>query len=373
MNHDDLRALFPVTQNYIYLNHSGVSPMSTCVQEAMEAEIQDVVNLATAGLPKWYGRCGEFKEKFAEHIGAEADEIALTLNTSEGINIVADGLEWRPGDNVVLPDTEYPANVYPWMNLAGKGVEVRLVPDVQGAYPPEQVEHYMDERTRVVAVSHVQFASGYRMNLEGIGAICKKRGAYLLVDGIQSIGVLPLDVKAMQIDFLSTSTYKWMLGPQGVGLFYINRRHFDAIKPRWVGSDSVINPEDYLDYDLTLDPTAKRFQPGTLSTVGVAGAAAALELLLELGVDFIQKQIFQLTDRLHQGARAKGYEVYSPWKPEERSGIISFSKAGEDPEEIRRLLLKNNVLVTVRGGRLRMAPHCYNTLEEMDRVLDLLP
>jgi len=373
MEFDELRSLFPVTQRYIYLNHSGVSPMSTRVQKAMEEEIGDILNLATGALPKWYGRCEEFRRRFAGYIGAEAEEIAFTLNTSEGINIVADGLEWEPGDNVLLPDTEYPANVYPWMHLAGRGVEVRLVPDVEGAYPPEQFERYLDERTRLVAVSFVQFASGYRLDLARLGALCRRRDVLLLVDAIQGLGVLPLDVKAMQIDFLSTSTYKWMLGPQGAGLFYIDRRHLGKVQPRWVGSTSVVNPEDYLDYDLTFDPTAKRFQPGTLSTVSLAGAAAALELLIELGADFIHKRVFELTDCLCEGAKAKGYEVYSPWEPEQRSGILSIFKPAHDPEEARRLLLNNNVFASVRAGRLRLAPHCYNTIEEMEKVLSLLP
>lgn len=373
MELDALRELFPITRNYINLNHSGVSPVSTRVRDAMVAEIEDVVNAGAAGLPKWYRLCQEFKKKFATFIGATEDEIAINLNTSEGINIVADGLDWRPGDNVVLPDTEYPANVYPWMNLAGRGVEVRFVPDVEGAYPPEQFEKYLDERTRVVAVSFVQFASGYRVDLMALGALCRSRNILLVVDAIQGLGVLPLDVKAMQIDFLSTSTYKWMLGPQGVGLFYVDKLRLETIQPRWVGSDSVVNPGDYLNYDLTFPPNARRFEPGTYSTVGVAGANAALDLLIELGLDFIQNRIFELTDTLAQGAMQKGYQIYSPWQQEERSGIVSIQKPGVDCESIRQQLLKHHIMAVVRGGRLRLAPHCYNTTQEMEKVFELLP
>jgi len=373
MNLESLRRLFPVTQNSIYLNHSGTGPVSTRVQEAMAAEIDDVLNHGAAGLPKWYQLCQAFKKRFASFIGAQSEEIAITLNTSEGINIVAQGLDWKPGDNVVLPDKEYPANVYPWMNLASRGVEVRFVSEVEGAYPVESYQRLMDERTRVVATSHVQFSSGFRTDLAALGALCRKRGIYLVVDAIQSLGVVPVDVKAMKIDFLSTSTYKWMLGPQGVGLFYLDRRLLDAVQPTWVGSESVIDAKDYLSYDLTFDPTAKRFEPGTYSTVGVAGADAALALLQELGPEFIQQRIFECTDCIYEGVRAKGYRVYSPWKVEQRSGIISMLKDGEDPERTSQMLLEHNILTTVRDGRLRMAPHVYNTLEEIDRVIDLLP
>ena len=373
MQIDELRSLFPVVNQYIYLNHSGTGPMSIRVQKAMEDEIHDVVNQGAAGLPKWYRQCQNFKEKFADFIGAEADEIALTLNTSEGINIVAQGMEWEPGDNVVLPDTEYPANVYPWMNLSDQQVEVRRVPSLEGRYPLEQMEKYIDNRTRVVAVSHVQFSSGYRMDLAQLGNFCRERNIYFVVDAIQSLGVFPVDVKEMKIDFLSTSTYKWMLGPQGVGVFFIDRSRLNSIKPRWVGAESVVNPKDYLDYNLTFDPSAKRFEPGTYSTVGVAGAYAALELILELGLDFIQERIFGLTDLIYTETKKKGWEVYSPWEQNERSGIISISKPGIDPEKIRQLLLKNSILTVVRAGRLRLAPHHYNSPEEISKVINLIP
>jgi len=373
MNLDDLRALFPVTKNLIYLNHSGTGPISTRVRDAMAAEMEDVLQLGAAGLPKWYRKCEEFKERLGALIGAEADEIAITLNTSEGINIVAQGLNWRAGDNVVFPDTEYPANVYPWMNLERQGVEVRMVPEAEGSYPVEHLMSYTNERTRVVAVSHVQFASGYRIDLEKLGSVCRERGIFLVVDAIQSLGALPVDAKSMKVDFLSGSTYKWMLGPQGVGFFFIDRAVLDKVHPTWVGSDSMVNPEDYLNYDFTFAPGAKRFEPGTYSTIGVAGALAAVDLILEQGIGFIQDRILALTNIVREGAETKGWKVYSPWGAGERSGIVSIYKPGVDPESTRQHLLKNKILTTVRAGRLRLAPHYYLSEDEVHKVIELLP
>jgi len=373
MKINELRTLFPVTKRLIHLNHCGVSPVSSLVKDAMLSEVEDMMNQGAIEIRKWYHLGNVFKRKFAEFIGARSGEIAITLNTSDGINIIANGLDWNPGDNVVLPGIEYPANVYPWMNLASRDVEVRFVPDLKGTYPPEQFDQYIDHRTRIVATSFVQFSTGYVVDLENLGKLCRERGVLFVVDAIQGLGVLPLNVERMQIDFLSASTYKWMLGPQGVGLFYINRRHLDTIVPRWVGATSVINAVDYLNYDFTFEPSAKRFEIGTFNTAGVIGAAAALDLIVDLGLEFIQNRIFELTEAIYQGVQSKGYEVFSSWEIEERSGIISFSKQGVDPDETQRFLLGHDIASTVRGDRLRFAPHCYNTLEEMERAVKLLP
>ncbi len=373
MNLNDLRKLFPVTENSIYLNHSGTSPISTRVRDAMQEFLQDSLREGVAGLVKYYRQCREFKKEFATFIGARPEDLAITLNTSEGLNIVAQGLDWQPGQNVVAPDSEYPANVYPWMNLSDRGVEVRRIPDVNGEYPTRQFEKYMDENTRLVAASFVQFAGGYRQDLEELGQLCEEKGVLFAVDGIQGIGVFPLDVKAAKIHFLSTSTYKWMLGPQGCGLFYIHPDLLDRVKTTWVGSQSVINADDYLDYDLTFAEDASRFEPGTYSTISAIGSRAALGLINELGLDFIGERVLALNEQLAEGVEKKGWKVYGSRKQENRSGILSIYHDEIDSERARQLLLKEKILTTVRGGRLRLAPHCYILEEDIQKAVEILP
>ena len=265
----------------------------------------------------------------AEFIGARPDEIAFMKSTPDGLNAVANGLSWKPGDNVVTADIEFPANVYPWMNLRDFGVDLRFVKSVNGCIPPASILDAIDERTRLVALSWVEFHGGYRNDLERIGAECRRRDVLLAVDAIQGLGVLRCDVVRMNVDFLCAASQKWMLAPHGVAPFYVRREVMDRVRVAFVGLTGVDQSPSYLEYDLKLKDSATRFQPGYINQVGIAGLEAALDLFNEVGMDRVERQALALTRLLSEGLKARGYEystgpIRTPsGRPSCRSGIRS--------------------------------------------------
>ncbi len=370
---EEIRAGFPVTRNWIYMNHAGIAPISQSVYRAMDGMLRDLTRNGMANLPEWDEVCLQTRESAARLIGANAAEIAFVKNTSEGILMVANGLAWRKGDNVVIPDRGFPANVYPWLNLSSEGVEVRRVPETDGRIPLECLLNAVDERTRVLSVSSVEFASGFRHNLREIGRFCRARGVLFFVDVIQSLGVLPLDVAEAEIDFLSADAHKWLLGPEGIGVFYCSHRARPHLRVVNLGWANVVEPRDFLSYDTTLLPDAQRFECGTLNTVGIHGLKASLELLRCVGIERIEGIVLSLTDRLCAGLNEKGYRVVSSRAPGEGSGIVVFHHSRIDTEAIYRKLCDARVVCAIRGGRIRLSPHFYNTEEEVDRVLGIIP
>lgn len=370
---EDIRSRFPVTRNWIYMNHAGIAPISECVYRAMDDMLCDQTRNGMANLSKWDEVCSRTRESAARLIGATASEIAFVKNTSEGILTVANGLTWREGDNVVIPDRGFPANVYPWVNLHSSGVEVRRIPEVDGRIPLRDLLNAVDDRTRVLSVSSVEFASGFRHDLRKIGRFCRERGVLFFVDVIQSLGVLSLDVEDAGVDFLSADAHKWLLGPEGVGVFYCAHRARPHLRVANLGWANVVDPRDFLSYDTTLLPDARRFECGTLNTVGIHGLSACLELLHRVGIERIETRVLSLTDRLCAGLEEKGCDVLSSRAPGEKSGIVVFHHAAVRTEAIYQKLCEARVVCAIRGGRIRLSPHFYNTEEEVDRVLGAIP
>ncbi len=370
---EEIRTEFPVARNWIYMNHAGIAPISQCVYRAMDGMLRDLTRNGMANLPEWDEVCLQTRESAARLIGANAAEIAFVKNTTEGILMVANGLTWREGDNVVIPDRGFPANVYPWLNLRSEGVEVRRVPEVDGRIPLQGLLNAVDERTRVLSVSSVEFASGFRHNLREIGRFCRTRGVLFFVDVIQSLGVLTLDVAEAEIDFVSADAHKWLLGPEGIGVFYCSRRARPHLRVVNLGWANVVEPRDFLSYDTTLLSNAQRFECGTLNTVGIHGLKAGLELLHRVGIERIEARVLSLTDQLCAGLQEKGYRVVSSRASGEKSGIVVFHHSRIDTEAIYRKLCEARVVCAIRGGRIRLSPHFYNTEEEVDRVLEIIP
>lgn len=370
---DEIRNGFPVTRNWIYMNHAGIAPISQNVYRAMDGMLQDVTRNGMANLPEWDDVCSRTRESAARLIGADASEIAFVKNTSDGILTAANGLTWRQGDNVVIPDRGFPANVYPWLNLQPQGVEVRRVPEVDGRIPLNDLLNAVDDRTRVLSVSSVEFASGFRHDLREIGRFCRARGVLFFVDAIQSLGVLSLDVADAEIDFVSADAHKWLLGPEGIGVFYCSHRARPHLRVVNLGWANVVAPRDFLSYDTTLLPNAQRFECGTLNTVGVHGLRAGLDLLLRIGIESIEARVLSLTDQLCAGLEEKGCRVVSSRARGEKSGIVVFHHARIDTESIFRKLSDARVVCAIRGGGIRLSPHFYNTEEEVDHVLDAIP
>lgn len=371
---------FPVLGRWNFFNHAGVSPMPKVAADALRKFADESSGGAYLGTT-WYPDLDKLRALAARVIKAEREEIALVKNTSEGISIVANGLDWQWGDRIVTTSVEYPANVYPWMEVVrGRGAKLVMVPEEQAPggsriVPVEKIlQEAADPRTRIVTLSHVEFASGQRHDLAKIGAFCRANKKLFTVDAIQTIGVLPVDVKSMNIDYLSACGHKWMLGPEGAGIFYCRKELLERTRPLMVGAMNVINALEYGSYDYTLRPDAGRFECGSLSLASFLSLYASLSLLDSLGIANIAARVKQLTDHLISGLLRKGYAIASPRQDDAWSGIVSFASLKHRHEDIfRKLRLEHHTEIALREGRLRASPHFYNTEEQIDRLVDVLP
>lgn len=365
-------AEFPVTERLIYLNHAGVSPIPS---RSAEAGCRQLFRSRDEGAYRgraWMEEAGEARDRFATLIGASSEEVAFIKNTSEGLSIVAAGFPWKAGDNLVTSNVEFPSNIYPWLRLETRGVEIRMVQARDGRVPREDLFAACDEKTRMIALSSVEFANGYRNDLAPIGEFCRKQGIFFCVDAIQSLGVLPIDVKSCGIDALAADGHKWLLAPEGIGGFYLSREVLEMVEPVVLGWHSVRNRFDFDHYDFRLSPDARRFEPGSFNMVGIAAFGASLGLLLEVGVERIWERVRRLTDRVIESAERAGYELISPRNPEDRSGIVTFRVPGADPQALWKSLLARGVVCSPRSGGIRVSPHFYNTPEEIDRFFGIL-
>ncbi|HZS09586.1 MAG TPA: aminotransferase class V-fold PLP-dependent enzyme [Blastocatellia bacterium] len=371
---EEIRDLFPITKNYVYLNHAAVAPLPQPVYEAMEQHISSLREQSLVNWQEWGAAVRRVRELSARLINAQPREIAFAPNTSSGLAMIANGVDWRAGDNVVSADCEFPANVQPWMRLRqAYGVEVRRAKERDGRLETEEILGLIDDRTRVVALSFVEFASGFRNDLTAIGRYCRERDVLFVVDAIQGLGALRLDVERDCIDALSADAHKFLLGPDGVALFYVSERAMRRVKPTVVGWLSVKDPNDYENYDQGCADSAKRFEPGSLNSAGVFGLGAAIELMLRVGPEKIESYLLGLTDYLCAGLQERGYRVVSSRRAGEASAIICCQHDKYSADHLYNLLNEQKIITTPRLGRLRISPHFYNTREETDRLLAALP
>lgn len=378
----EIRKLFPVTQNYVYLNHAAVCPISIPVYDRMQRHMRDVMENGAVNYREWIAAIKQARELAARLINARPDEIAFASSTSAGLAMIANGVDWRAGDNIVTADCEFPANVVPWMRIKREfGVEVKMARECDCRLETEEILSLIDDRTRVVALSFVEFASGFRNDLATIGRHCRERDVLFVVDAIQGLGALGIDVEACAIDALSADAHKFLLGPEGTALFYVSRRAMERVKPTLVGWLSLNDPDDYLNYDQPYAPNARRFESGGLNTAGVAGLGAAIELFLQIGVEKIESYLLGLGDylceRLQNDPRGnlmeRGYRVASSRRDGEKSAIICIEHEKYSAHELYHLLNDHRIITTPRSGRLRISPHLYNTGEEIDRLIEALP
>jgi selenocysteine lyase/cysteine desulfurase len=322
--------------------------------------------------PKVLGTMGDLRERIVKLINAASvDEIVLMPNTATGINTVAASLPLRPGDNVLVLDGDYPANIYPWQQLAYKGVLTKVVPQHQGGLDIERLVARIDKRTRVIALSTVMFATGFRNDLATVGQICKERGIFFAVDAIQSLGAFPMDVQALNIDFLAAGSQKWLLSAPGSGFLYVRKERLDELEPgAYVGAGSVVDFMNYLDYNLTAPPTADRFNLGTPNILGALALHASISLIQEVGIERVAQQITVLVDALINDLTERGYDLAASTAPEHRAGIV-VAQMPDAPAVCARLE-EAGIIATPRGAGVRFAPHFYNTLEEIARVGEVL-
>jgi selenocysteine lyase/cysteine desulfurase len=309
----------------------------------------------------------------AGFLNADPQEIALVPNTSTGLSLVAEGLDWRAGDNVVGCESEFPSNVYPWTGLERFGVEYRRVPERHGRVEVDDIAAAIDDRTRVVALSWVQFATGFRLDLKAVATLCRERNALCVVDVIQGLGALSLDVAEAGVDVVVAGGHKWLMAPEGIGVCYFAERALDRIRPVIRGWQSVkepfgpaTGPPDYL-------AGASRFEVGTANIAGIYGLGASLEMLAEAGVGRIERRVLELADLAASGLESQGFEVVGRSRAEERSGIVAaVPPAGLEAGALAAGLSKRGVQLAERAGRLRVAPHFYNTRGEIDEFLVVL-
>jgi selenocysteine lyase/cysteine desulfurase len=368
---DHYRSQFPVTGSLVYMNHAAVSPLSRRVRDAMVGQLDEVHQRGAENWRQWVRAYDATRRSLAQLLNADQGEIALTKNTSEGVSTFANGLEWRPGDEIVSIEGEFPSNYYAWKALEKRGVVLRLVRPEQGRVSPDSIVGALSSRTRLVAVSFVDYLSGFRLDLEKLGQACAAQGCLLFVDAIQGLGAFPLDVKAAQIAGLAADGHKWLLGPEGAGVLYVNRQVMDRITPTEVGWWGVRYWADFTKRELAWRDDARRYECGTLNTVGIYGLGAAVDFLLEVGIPNIAERVLDLTDRLRRGLLKRGHSVFGPQSREGASGIVSFVPRQGTAEGLLESFLAHRVQVAARCGMVRISPHFYNTEAEIDRVLEI--
>ncbi|HIK58809.1 MAG TPA: aminotransferase class V-fold PLP-dependent enzyme [Nitrospinaceae bacterium] len=371
MDLEKIRQEFPVMEELIFFDHARVAPLPERVRKVVTEFVKDATHFGTAHYDTWVVGIEQARKNFARLINAETHEVAFVKNTSEGLAIVANGLDWNSGDNVVIPDIEFPANVYPWWNLKRLGVETRMVHAVEGRVLFDDLVKQVDARTKLISISSVECNSGFRCDLNRIGAFCKDKGILFCVDAIQSLGILPMDVKRDHIDFLSADGHKWMLSVEGLGGFYISKDVLEKVYPVTVGWGNMVNAADFMDYEFVFRSGARRFEEGSLNTMSIHAFGAALDLLLETGVKEIEKQVMALGDTILEQLQRRELKVYSSSLLEERSGNIAFV-LNQDINCLYDWMMENRVKLTVRDGLVRVSPHFYNSEDEVSRFFDLI-
>lgn len=372
MDEATLRAEFPVCERYAFLNHAAVGPLSRRARDKILAWAEDSTIHGSVHGAAWWAEVEETRRGAAKLLSADAAEIAFVGNTSCGLATIAEGFPWREGDAVVVPASDYPSNEYPWMQLADRGVALRPVPTTDGRFTLEDLDRAIDGRTRLVAVSHVHFASGWRCDLDAVGRLCRDRGVDLCVDAIQGLGILPIDVARTPIDYLAADGHKWLLAPEGAGVLFVRREKIAKIRPPQVGWKSVVGKDDYSTIDFRLREDATRFEPGSFNVVGIVALGASLSLLDELGQSYVRDRIKSRTDYLVSRLASVGIKVASPRDGDQWSGIVSFSPLEGSAMSALARCRRAGVVVATRAGRLRVSPHVYNNEADIDRLIAIL-
>ena len=324
MNWEEIREFFPITKKCVYLDHGSISPLPTPVYDAVVSFLSYRYHRGR-DFAAWWEKADEVRCNLAKLIGAQARDIAFTGSTSHAINIVAQGLEWQTGDNVVANDLEFPANVYPWLNLKAKGVEVRFASNINGTLPIETIAGLIDERTRLVTVSHVQATNGFRSDLKMLGDFCASRNILFLVDATQSLGAFPVDIRRLNVDFLCAAFFKWLLAPDGLGFIYCRWERLHTLNLSYLGWTGMKNRNNHHVYCVELAQAARRFELGNLNFSALYGLDAALKFILDIGVEEISKRIQELVAFLKEALRQIPGVVIESLIPENnQGGLITF-------------------------------------------------
>jgi selenocysteine lyase/cysteine desulfurase len=374
-NEEKRRAAFPICRTKIFMAHAAVTALPRVVADAVirftEESAANFENFAAL-----LKSIQEARTSAANLIGSSPDEIALIGPTSLGLSLFANGINWRDGDEVICYLDDYPANVYPWLNLRSRGVTVRLLhPAETGELTPELVLDALTAKTRLVALASANFVSGYRIDLDGIGKLLREKDVLFSVDAIQTLGAFPTTVGF--VDFLSADAHKWMLGPLAIGIVYVRKECFDLCRPTLLGSWNVKAPGFVAQEEIEFHPTAQRYEPGAMNVMGIFGMKAAIDLLLAIGISRVAARILTITTHLARGLQEMGFTALGPTAGPTASGIVTVSRPGTDMEALFERLTAANIVCSSRQDRqgrhyIRFSPHFYNTEAEVDQVLKVI-
>lgn len=367
-----IREHFPVTAKYAYFNNAAIGPLSRPAALAMQGQVESALSRGVHGYGSSTEEYAGLRVETAAMLGCSPGEVAITKNTSEGLCAIANGLDWRTGDIVVGLDSDFPANYVPWRELQQRrGVRFRNLELRRGLLALEDLDQAC-RGARLAALSYVHFLTGFRWDLAAVGEICRRRNCLLVLDAVQGMGALPIDVRACGVHALAASGHKWLVGPEGCGVLYVDRDLMPQVVPVECGWASLEGFEEYR-HDGGLQPDARRYECGTLNSAGCAGLRASMALLNRIGPDFASRHIHALAEQLLSGALGKGYEAAAERTCASGSGIVSLRKRGLESAAAVRALLEDRVSVAERMGWIRVAPHVYNSSEEIDRLVHLLP
>lgn len=366
----------PAAQQWAYFDHAAVSPLPGPTRDAILRWCQQAAEQGDVAWPHWERRVEEVRGLVAGLIGAERQEIALVSNTTAGISLVAEGFPWQAGDNVVTLANEFPSNQYPWLHLASRGVETRRVAVDDAAIPWDRVAAACDARTRILAVSWVGYATGWRIDVGEVVDWAHQRGVLVLLDAIQGLGLFPLNVRRTGVDFVAADGHKWLLGPEGAGVFYLRAEHLDRLRPLGVGWNSVVQAHDFSRCDLALRPEAARYEGGSQNMVGLTALGASLQLLAGFGLTAdaspAAERVLEVSGYAVERLTALGARITSSLAPRHRSGILSFDLPGRDLQVVRRRCLAAGVVLSVRSRGLRISPHAYVNEDDVERLIAAL-
>lgn len=372
---EGLKWLFPAAINYTYLNSAAVSPIPTTAIEAVTYQLNDVSGHGSEHYMEWIATKGRARDLLAGMLGVSSEKIAFTRNTSDGIATIANGIGWAEGDNIVSFAGEFPANFYPWRRIRDAyGVELRLTEEREGRIDQDELISFIDDNTKIVAISAVQFASGFRVDLKRLSDAAHAHGALLVVDVIQALGAQGFDLPALGVDVAAGASHKWLCAPEGCGFLYLSDDARARVEPTLTGWISVETPWDFEDRGQAWKPNALAWESGTGASALFYGLEQSLKLLTETGLDNIQQHTTGLSDYLCEVLDRNAYEIVSSRASDEKSAIVCIRhRGGSHCNEIAEHLRQNRIIVSPRNDRLRIAPHFYNDREDIERLVEHLP
>jgi cysteine desulfurase / selenocysteine lyase len=371
----EIRSQFAALEKYTYLNSAAVSPIPRAAIDAAVSQLNDVANHGSEHYTEWVATKDRARTLLAGMLNVRPEQVAFMRNTSDGFASIANGIDWKKGDNIVSFEGEFPANFYPWRMVRDRyNVELRLSPERDGRIDIEEFISLIDSNTKLVSISAVQYASGFQADLERIGRAARSVDALFAVDIIQALGAKGFDLPAQFVDIAAGASHKWLCAPEGCGMIYLSDRARDMLEPSFVGWISVETPWDFADREQGFKPNALALESGTGASALFYGLEQSLKLLTETGLDRIERYLADLSDLLCDSLAGKNYNVLSSRAPRESSPIVCVQHAyGIHCNDIAKKLQSENIIVSPRGDRLRIAPHFYSNSEDIARLIEALP